>query len=88
MFRPWSQHLVIMVKANMYEDLVEDLRAADDDDSRPARSVMSECLGQEPAAMTARRVVIWALHMMELEVPRLLLVSGRVLSSLGSRALV
>lgn len=32
--------------------------------------------------MTARHVVIWALHMMVWEVPRWLLMSGRVLSSL------
>lgn len=43
MCRPLSRRLVIMVKANMYEALVEDLRA--EDDRRPARSVMSLCHG-------------------------------------------
>lgn len=86
MCRPLSRRLVIMVKANMYGVLVEDPRA--DDDRRPAHSVISKCLGQEPAAMIARHVVIWALHMMVWEVPRWLLMSGRVLSSLDSGILV
>lgn len=74
-----------MVTANMYGVLVKDLRAAPcDDDHRPARSVRSQCPGQEPAAMIARLVAILGLRMMVWEVPRWVLMFVGFLSSLGS----